>query len=64
MKFLQIGTYNSACAMGKQNEFGVIKAGTFADIIAFEGDLEKDFKNLIYDKNHFVMKTGVVFKRP
>lgn len=61
---LQIGTYNGAYAVGKQNEIGVIKPDAFADIVAFEGDLEKDFKDLIYDKNHFVMKAGVVFKKP
>jgi imidazolonepropionase-like amidohydrolase len=61
---LQIGTYNGAYAVGKQNEYGVLKAGAFADIVAYDGDLEIDFKNLIYDKNHFIMKSGVVFKKP
>ena len=59
---LQFGTLNGAIAIGKQNEIGVIKAGAFADIIAFDGDLENNFKELIYEKLSFVMKGGIISK--
>lgn len=59
---LQMGTYNGALAIGKQNQLGVLKAGALADIVAFDGDLEKDFEKLIYDKINFIMKAGVIHK--
>lgn len=59
---LQIGTYNGALAIGKQTQFGVLKAGSLADIVAFDGDLEKDFANVLYNKVHFVMKDGVIYR--
>jgi len=59
---LQMATYNGARVIGKQNVLGVIKPEAFADIVAFDGDLEKDFKNLIYDNVQFVMKDGVIYK--
>ena len=57
---LQISTYNGAVALGKKNLLGVIKEGAFADIVAFDGDLEKDFVKLLYDKVNFVMKDGKI----
>lgn len=59
---LQIGTYNGALAVGKQTMFGVLKEGALADIVAFDGDLEKDFANVLYHKIYFVMKDGVIYK--
>ncbi|GAB3752134.1 amidohydrolase family protein [Spirosoma pomorum] len=59
---LQIGTYHGASAIGKQALVGVLKAGALADIVAFDGDLETDFANVLYDKVHFVMKDGVIYK--
>ncbi|WP_044130469.1 amidohydrolase family protein [Rudanella lutea] len=59
---LQAGTYQAAVVMGKQKELGVIKEGALADIVAFSGDLEKDFKEVIYNRVQFVMKDGVVYK--
>ena len=60
---LQIATQNAALALGQQNNLGVIKANATADIVAFDGDLETNFKGLIYDKVSFVMKEGVVYKQ-
>jgi imidazolonepropionase-like amidohydrolase len=41
--------------------FGIIKPGFAADIIALEGDLEKDFEATL-DRVRFVMKSGIVHK--
>ncbi len=60
LDILKSSTYLSAKFMGKENEFGVLKEGTFADIIAVKGDIEKDFSNAIYDVV-FVMKNGKVY---
>ncbi|KZV84226.1 hypothetical protein EXIGLDRAFT_683045 [Exidia glandulosa HHB12029] len=44
--------------------FGVIRRGWAADIIALEGDLEKDFAAAVSpDSVRFVMKAGVVYKQ-
>ncbi|TDO26304.1 amidohydrolase family protein [Sediminibacterium goheungense] len=60
---LQYGTLNAAEALGKKEKLGVIKKGAYADIIAFKGDLEKNFKQLIYEKLSFIMKEGVIYKK-
>ncbi|KAJ7580204.1 hypothetical protein C8J56DRAFT_1058513 [Mycena floridula] len=42
--------------------FGALRPGFSADIIAVEGDLEKDFEGTV-DRVQFVMKAGKVFKQ-
>ncbi len=53
---LKTTSTNAARHLGLANRIGVIKAGAFADIIAVDGDPEKDIYCL--DKVVFVMKDG------
>jgi len=40
---------------------GVINEGAFADIVAFDGNLEKDLVKLLYGKVNFVKKNGKIY---
>ena len=57
-QILQSATVNAARLIGEKR-LGVIKAGSFADIIAVDGDPIKDFKAI--ERVKFVMKDGTVY---
>jgi imidazolonepropionase-like amidohydrolase len=57
-QILQSATINAARLFGS-TRLGVIKAGTFADIIAVEGNPSDDFNSI--EKVRFVMKNGKVY---
>lgn len=57
---LRTATWNAAIACGVNRFTGVIKEKMTADIVAFEGDIEKDFISSLY-KVKFVMKDGEIF---
>ena len=48
--------------MGMESQIGTIEAGKLADIIAVPGDPSKDI--LLMSRVGFVMKDGVVYRRP
>ena len=48
--------------MGTQKELGTIEAGKLADIVAVPGDPLADVS--LMEKVEFVMKGGVVYKKP
>jgi len=58
-QILQSATINAARLIGDPR-LGVLKAGSFADIIAVEGDPVKDFNAIEAVK--FVMKNGKVYR--
>ena len=58
-QILQYATYNAADFLGYKNKLGVIKSGATADIVAFKGDLEKDFNNIFNDAD-LVIKNGKI----
>jgi len=60
LDILRSSTYLSAKFMGKENDLGVIKKGTFADIIAVKGDIENNFSKAIFNLG-FVMKNGEIY---
>jgi len=60
VQILQAATVNDAKLLGMEGRIGVIKAGAFADIIAIEGDPEKDFSSL--ERVRFVMKEGKTYR--
>jgi imidazolonepropionase-like amidohydrolase len=57
---IQAGTLNAADLMGWSGKVGALEAGTWADIIAVNGDPLRDVKLL--QNVAFVMKSGVVYK--
>jgi imidazolonepropionase-like amidohydrolase len=57
---LSAATISAARHLRLENRAGVVKAGAFADLIAVEGDLEKDIR--VLDNIRFVMKDGVVYR--
>jgi imidazolonepropionase-like amidohydrolase len=56
------GTLNGAKLLGWEKKVGSLTPGKWADIVAVSGDPLKDIENL--QKIVFVMKNGVVYKRP
>ena len=63
LDILQSSTFLSAKFMAKEDKIGVIKKGSYADIIAVKGDLINDFPNSILDIA-FVMKGGKIYLKP
>lgn len=59
---IRSATSVAAELMGTQNELGTIEAGKLADIVAVPGDPLADISAM--EKVEFVMKGGVVYKRP
>lgn len=60
MEAIQSATINAADLIGKSSEFGSIKEGKLADIIAVDGDPLADIKLL--ERVSFVMKDGKIYK--
>jgi len=60
MQAIQAATSNAADLLGHSNEFGSIKPGKYADLVAVNGDPLTDIRLL--EKIQFVMKDGKVYK--
>ena len=61
MQAIQSATVSAADLIGKPEEFGSIRAGKFADIIAVSGDPLADIR--VLEHVSFVMKEGKVYKQ-
>jgi imidazolonepropionase-like amidohydrolase len=61
MQAIQAATSNAADLLGHSNEFGSIKPGKYADIIAVTGDPLSDIRLL--ENVQFVMKDGKIYKQ-
>jgi imidazolonepropionase-like amidohydrolase len=61
MQAIQAATSNAADLLGRSNEFGSIKPGKYADIIAVAGDPLTDIRLL--ENIQFVMKDGKIYKQ-
>jgi len=61
MQAIQSATSSAADLIGRSNEFGSIKPGRYADVIAVSGDPLQDVTLL--ENVQFVMKDGVVYKQ-
>jgi imidazolonepropionase-like amidohydrolase len=59
---VRAATSSAAELLGMQDKVGTIEAGKFADIVAVPGDPMADVS--VLEKVNFVMKGGVVYKRP
>jgi imidazolonepropionase-like amidohydrolase len=58
---LQADLLNGAKLLGWQDQIGMLKPGSFADVIAVPGDPLKDIS--VVENVKFVMKNGVVYKK-
>lgn len=56
---LKAATWNAALALGRKNELGVLRQGAKADIVIFNGDLEANFKKVLFDVR-IVIKDGKI----
>jgi imidazolonepropionase-like amidohydrolase len=61
LQAIQSATVNAADLIGKSEDFGSLRAGKFADLIAVDGDPLADIRQL--EHVTFVMKEGVVYKQ-
>ena len=61
MQAIQAATSNAADLLGHSSEFGSIKPGKYADIIAVAGDPLADISLL--ENVKFVMKDGKIYKQ-
>ncbi len=59
---IRAATATAAELLGMQDKVGTIEAGKFADIVAVPGDPLRDVTEL--EKVNFVMKGGVVYRKP
>ena len=62
MQAIQTATRNAADLVGMSDQIGTLEAGKLADIVAVPGDPLRDVTAL--ERVGFVMKDGVVYKRP
>lgn len=58
---MQYATVNAAKALGAENQIGAIRKGMKADLVFFEGDLEKDFAATL-SQVKVVVKDGIQVK--
>ena len=62
MNALKSSTSTAARVLHLENQIGSVKAGMFADLVAFDGDPTKDIAATRRVK--FVMKNGTIYRRP
>jgi imidazolonepropionase-like amidohydrolase len=62
MNALKSATSTAARVLHLENQIGSVKAGLFADLVAFDGDPTKDIAATRSVK--FVMKNGTIYRRP
>lgn len=62
VQVLQAATVNDAKLLGLEGRIGAIVPGAFADLIAIDGDPERDFTAI--ERVRFVMKEGTVYRKP
>lgn len=56
---LQTATLNAAKAIGQEGRLGIIKQGVKANLVIFNGNLQKDFRNALFNV-YMVIKDGMV----
>ena len=56
---LQTATLNAAKAIGQEGKLGIIKQGVKANLAIFDGNLQKDFRNALFNV-YMVIKDGKI----
>jgi imidazolonepropionase-like amidohydrolase len=56
---LQTATLNAAKAIGQEGKLGIIKQGVKANLVIFDGNLQKDFRNALFNV-YMVIKDGKI----
>jgi imidazolonepropionase-like amidohydrolase len=56
---LQTATLNAAKAIGQEGRLGIIKQCVKANLVIFNGNLQKDFRNALFNV-YMVIKDGKV----
>jgi imidazolonepropionase-like amidohydrolase len=56
---LQTATLNAAKAIGQEGKLGIIKQGVKANLVIFNGNLQKDFRNALFNV-YMVIKDGQI----
>ena len=62
MAAIRSATLDAATLLGQEGRLGTLEAGKFSDVVAVSGDPVKDISAMT--RVSFVMKNGVVYKRP
>ena len=62
LEAIRAATLHGALVMGVDKDLGTLEAGKFADIVAVPGDPSKNIT--VMSRMAFVMKDGVVYKKP
>jgi imidazolonepropionase-like amidohydrolase len=61
MQAIQAATSSAADLIGRSSQFGSIKPGKYADVVAVSADPMKDVS--VLENVQFVMKDGVIYKQ-
>ncbi|APV50338.1 amidohydrolase [Betaproteobacteria bacterium GR16-43] len=62
LEAIRSATLEAATVLGAADQFGTLEAGKFADVVAVPGDPTRDIS--VMTRVSFVMKEGVVYKKP
>jgi imidazolonepropionase-like amidohydrolase len=62
MAAIRSATLEAATLVGQETRLGLIETGKLADVVAVPGDPTKDITAMT--RVEFVMKGGVIYKRP
>lgn len=60
---LKFATINGAKAIGMEGKIGILKEGAEADIVVFQGDLENNFKNSLFNVSYVIKGGKLIYKK-
>jgi imidazolonepropionase-like amidohydrolase len=60
---LQTATFNAAKAIGQEGRLGTIKQGAKANLVIFNGNLQKDFSNALFNVRMVIKDGKIVYSK-